>query len=514
MKTKFIYALIALTLFACKQQNPESDTEVVETQVTASSFTAVPMPPSLASGQSFPTDSTAINNWVANSVITDNLETNPDIITHGWDLWDALTSYTDQSNNGQKLRRFETWYTPGDIQAALKSKQANPAFRLEDLARANTGLMDVPHQNHHGMETNSADVVGFVKCDPSSANHIYNKELYYFEVLKSMIKKGEIANIPAFPASSVLIKPVFFPLTSADSLGDGNYRLPVWPGYHNQVPIDSVLANGFGPNSWNNDITISTTGATDAANNVFSIEDFIHFKLDEAQAAHVFNIIDGGKAKAGDTAVLLAMHVNTRENRRWTWQTFWWSQNPVAPQSPSSPTIAGLQPGSLDNAASHYAMALAYNMISPAQPYTGGSNAVSQTEPAKQSVYAYNPYLEAPFNAAVFDVAPTSTSNSGGNDTIRKYYGEGYQRVGAVNNGGTYTGGQLNRVGIQTNCMSCHSQARMYDVPSIKDAFNYYATDQYIDLNAPYFNNTIVLDFAWSIQGSLIYKDSTNTAKK
>jgi hypothetical protein len=454
---------------------------------------------------------------VKNSLVIDNLETNKDIITHGWDIWDALTTYTDQENNDQKLRRFETWYTPRDIKAALKSQTANSAFKLEDLNRSHTGHLEVPHQHQHDIEVEGSDVVGFVKCDPSSANHIYNNQLYYFEVLKNMIQPGKITNIPAFPASSVLLKPVFYPLTKVDSLGVDKYSLPVWPGYHNQVPMNSVITNGFGPGSWNSDITITTTGATDATNKVYSINDFIHFKLNKEQAANIVNVIDGGKAKEGDYAVLVAMHVNTRENRRWTWQTFWWSEKPTAPQSPSSSLIASNQPASVEKAAKHYAMALAYNMISPAQPYNGGSNALTEQEFIKESIYAFNPYLEAGFNAGTFDNSgsPSSPNNSGGNDTIRKYYNEGYQKVGAVRiSENVYKDGQLNRVGIQTNCMSCHGQARLYDVPTIKEAYQIYVTDQYYDLGAPYFKNTVVLDFAWSVQGNLIYRDSLKFEKE
>lgn len=500
MKKLAICISLAILMLACNKE---------ENAVEFDAITAVPMPSTLASGLSFPTDSTLINSWIANSVIVNNLETNGDIITHGWDIWDALTAYTDQQNNGQPLRRFETWYTPDDIISALNSQETNSTHTLEDTKRANSGLLESPHQNAHAPEVNGSDVVGFVKYDPSSANHIYNNQLYYFQVLKSMIKPGKIANIPAFPASSVIIKPVFYPLTNVDSVGVDKYSLPSWPGYHNQVPMDSVIANGFGSGSWNNNITITTTGETDAANKLFSINDFIHFKLDSVQAANIINVIDGGVAKAGDYAVLVGMHVNSRENRRWTWQTFWWSENPDSPQSPSSSLIAEYRPSSLDRAAKHYGMGVAYNMISPAQPYNGGSNAITKAEPIKQSVYAYNPYLEAGFNAATFDDAPSAQhpNNSGGNDTIRKYYSEGYQRVGAVQlSQNVYEGGKLNRVGIETNCMSCHGQARMYNVDSIGAAFTYYITDQYFELDAPYFKNTVVLDFVWSIQGNLINK--------
>jgi len=505
MKTHFVYAGIAILLLACapeksKKENKEKKAVVFE------SITAVPMPSKLQSGQHFPTDSITINNWVKNSIVINNHETNEDIITHGWDIWDALTSYTDQQYNDQKLRRFETWYTPSDIKKALESKSSNSSFKLEDVDRSHIGHLTVPHQHQHGLQVHSSDILGFVKCDPSSANHIYDKELYYFEVLKAMIQKGKIANIPAFPASSVLIKPVFEVLK--DKKEDGNYSLPAWPGYHNQIPMDAVIKNGFGSTYWNNDISITIAGTTDTANKIFSVDDFIHFKLSKSQAEAM-----GGNAKEGQYAVLVGMHVNTRENRRWTWQTFWWSENPTTPQSPSSELIAGFKPKNLDNGASHYAMALAYNMISPAQPYTGGSNASSKKELIKESIYAFNPYLEAGFNAATFDTSPsiTNPNNSGGNDTIRKYYSEGYQKVGAIRiSEKIYEGGKLNRVGIQTNCMSCHGQARLYDVASIKDAFQYYITDQYYDLDAPYFKNTVVLDFAWSIQGNLISKADTS----
>lgn len=507
MKNYLICSGVALILLACNPKESEKEGKIVAT--TSVGITAEPMPATLTSGQEYPTPAATINKWVKNSIVINNLEANEDIITHGWDLWDALTTYTKQKNNDQTLRRFETWYTPADIQSAMRSQTLNSDYKLEDLDRFHTGHLEVPHQNSHGVNVESSDVIGFVKCDPSSANHIFQNELYYFEALKAMIVKGEIANIPAFPASSVLIKPVFYPLTKVDTLGSDKYSLPSWPGYTGQVPMSSVIAKGFGPGSWNNDIKITTTEATNADKKVFSINDFIHFKLNKEQAANIVNVIDGGKAKEGDYAVLVAMHVNTRENRRWTWQTFWWSENATSPQSPSSSLIASLQPKGLEKAAQHYAMAAAYSMVNPSQPNTGGSNAQTKTEPVKESIYAYNPYLEAGFGAATFDVAPTNANNTGGNDTIRKYYPEGYQNVGAVRiSDKVYEGGKLNRVGIESNCMSCHSQARMYNVSTLAESYQYYLTDQYVDLDAPYFNSSVVLDFAWSIQGNLISKDS------
>jgi hypothetical protein len=494
MRKLILCAGLALLMLACNEEKKAIEFDAI---------TAVPMPTTLASGLSFPTDSTLINSWIQESKIVDNLETNKDIITHGWDIWDALTAMTDHQNNGQPLRRFETWYTPGDIKSALESLSDNSSFKLEDLKRAHSGQLKVPHQHGHVPEVVSGDVVGFVKYDPSSAAHIFNNQLYNYKKLKSMIKPGKIANIPAFPSSTVAIKPVFQVLTDTASvkIGPDLYQIPAWPGYHNQISMDSVVKGGFGPTAWDNFVKITTAGDTDAANKVFSIKDFINFKLNQAQADSIIaggtNFITGGTPKAGDYAVLVGMHVNTRENQRWTWQTFWWSEDPEAPQSPSSSLIASQKPASLDRAAKHYSMGVAYNMISPSQDYTKGSNANTKAEPDKTSVYAFNPYLEAGF--------PESTFKAG-NEKVVAAYSKGYQRVGATKlPSGKYEGGVMNRVGIQTNCMSCHGQARMYDV-DFKTASNsvFYITDQYFSLDAPYFESSIVLDFVWSIQGNLI----------
>lgn len=135
---KFVMCMgLVLLMLACNKK---------EKAVEFDTITAVPMPTTLASGLPFPTDSTLINSWIENSVIVNNLETNKNIITHGWDIWDALTAMTDQQNNGQPLRRFETWYTPGDIISAFRSFESNDDHQLEQTERSSTGKLKVPHQ--------------------------------------------------------------------------------------------------------------------------------------------------------------------------------------------------------------------------------------------------------------------------------------------------------------------------------------------------------------------------------
>ena len=120
----------------------------------------------------------------------------------------------------------------------------------------------------------------------------------------------------------------------------------------------------------------------------------------------------------------------------------------------------------MKGAARNYAHAPAYSMKNPPQPKTGGQN-------VGNSVYSYNPWLEAGFSKFVL---PDSEP-------------------------GTYNGNPVpNNVGIQTNCMGCHANAN-YTPAGIPTAPSY-TGDRYIDLDDPKFKGTLQVDFLWSIPGN------------
>jgi hypothetical protein len=450
--------------------NPDPDPTPDPITLTANSFLAVPMPSILSTGEPFPTDSIIVNGWVKQSQIdANNLETNEDIIRHGWGIWSALTEVTREAHEGQYLRRFETWYTPQDIIDAYDIKKQNDEAQL---VHVNRGKGDLSHFNQftHGQESpviSDAGIVGFVKYDPTAAKYLYDNKLFFKSVLESYKKEGELAAIPEFPLGGVSLKPVFATLDSINP-ATGNYSLQVWPGEQGNNQ------RSWGRTAWNNAVDVTINGASDPSNGIYSINDFIHFRIDSAQAAVIKNNpqLTGEAPKAGDYAVLLGMHVSSKENVRWTWQTFWWSANHNDPYAPSSGLIASLRPkDQLDNAANHYAMAVAYNMTQKAQANTGGNNE------GVQSIYAYNPYLEAGFPEDQF---------TKGNQLVSDTYGPDYAKIQ----------GELNDWGMQTNCMSCHIQATITN--------GVYLADQYVDMQAPYFKSKVTLDFAWSIQGNMI----------
>jgi hypothetical protein len=297
-------------------------------------------------------------------------------------------------------------------------------------------------------------------------------------VQNSYLKKGAIGTIPPFPSNAVNIKPVYYIGKQKDSL----IRIPAWHGepsppsaydpsvwntyvyadVHNHQPKNKPLVPSSGTNPGKAQMDAATC----------NINDFIYYRIDSLTAAYL-NQQQGGGFAAGDVAVLVAMHVTTREISNWTWQTFYWAPNPQKPDLPSDTLAAGLRPKELSNAAAHYALATAYAEVMPNQPVTGG-------KPGDAAVIGYNPYLEAGFGPSTFAAYP---------NTWKPEF----------------------KYGIQTNCMSCHALASPQNIftvtdPKTKqlDTLDVYCTDQYIDMGGPKWINKVQLDFAWSLRDNVI----------
>ncbi len=444
---------------------------LVTVKVVAQEITPVPLPNPQIPGFTFPTPENVIVGWT-----TTNNQTA--INKHAWGIWTALTLETDQVFDGQKLLVFETWQTPQDIiSGSVLAPRPLEAFRQFGHGTAATA----------GEET----VLGFVKYSPTAAKHVHDFNYLSIQKLDSLVKAG-IQKIHDFPVTAIALKPVFQPIAKGDLVDGRYYQLAAWPGPGKPYP---GKARPFPSTDWKQCVWIDLqnegkgNGAVDtvcAANgssrtpaNTYSLSSLINFQLTAkeaglqntqriqqwATASDTAAALESGKPlppkpqplAEGDYAILVAMHVTSREITRWTWQTFWWTPNPDAPHFPSSPTIANERPVQLQGAARNYAHAPAYSMKNPPQPNTGGQN-------KGNSVYSYNPWLEAGFSQAVL---PDSES-------------------------GTYDGRPVpNDVGIQSNCMSCHGHAN-YTL-SIG-----YTGDRYVDINLPRYS-PLQVDFLWSI---------------
>lgn len=454
--------------------------------------------PVIVPGFNFPEDSNTIYSWLNNPSFPLHYDS-VNVYKHAWGIWAGLTAKTDQVYAGDTLLAYQTWLGVTEVQTEIiKGSKA-----CDGLTKTMRAAFARPHQfGHHLLPleraqflqmqedsvTKNAQLMVTVSYDPNASCYAIKNQILKQSVLNTYAKAGGIGAIPPFPSKAITTKPTYYIVEQSD----GMVRLPVWPG-----PPSKLEA--FGPDRWNNYVYVdmknqqqpnkpcvpvsrNTTSPDSIANATVNLNDFIHFSLDEQMANHINRsdstegVSGKHRAKAGEVAILICMHVATKEISNWTWQTYNWAPNPNDPQAPSSGAIASLRPSQLQGAASHYAMSAAYAMVLPNQPVTGGTNT------GVQPLFAYNPYLEAGFHGT----APER--------------GADFQLPSVLLPGPQF--------GVQTNCMSCHAMATQSNAPG-------YTTDMYISMNDPkLFNNQVQLDFAWSIQGNMIIDSGATAATK
>jgi len=429
--------------------------------------------------EKYPKSELTINSWVYPDKKGDK-ENEKAQYRHSWQIWEYLTQPRDQNN----LPLFATFRSSHDIACQLKTgkpyiEPVNFSFiKPSKRVSLNRGFGTSPEtQNNTSIDTDIAVSVGY---NGSAAKHALENKLFLKSSLQSFIDQG-YDEIPAFPNDAITIKPV---LKIVPKNGD-NYSFPVWTEKEQKNGEGSP--SGYDQKKWKKKVFVVTDGsgkgrgavaaigANATPETTYNLDDFIHHQLSEKEAENYKN------ANTGDYLILVAMHVTTREIKRWTWQSFWWTAEPSVPVSPTNQSIIDERPKNMTDGRGHYAMTVAYQMITPAQPITGGQN-------IGKSLYAYNPYLEAGFGHEIFQ-------------ETRAILSPDFFKV------------ETNNLGVQTNCMSCHRLA-MYN-PNIdylhggtKDKLNIreypYAASTYIDANDKVFNGSLKLDFAWSIIGSLV----------
>jgi hypothetical protein len=479
MKKSFIIILVAAGLISalaieCRNNSSSGTADHAQTDIIVPVNLPVTVP-----DFKFPEDSSKIYSWINTKYDSTS------VYKHAWGIWAGLTSESGEVFHGDSLLVYQTWLGTSDIQNIVE----NGATKTLSLsAKTERTLLSFPKQIRHAVrfgrlrglkavDDTSTDEWVAVSFSPAAASHVINNKLIRQSVLNTYLVKNGIGAIPAFPANAITIKPVYLVGHKKDNL----IRIPAWPG-------EPTTPRAFGTKSWNsyvyvdvsnaqpNDkklvpVTTSNPTKEQIAAATCNLKDFINFPIDTALAAYINKqqgSLQGITAKTGDLALLVAMHVATREIHNWTWQTFYWAPNPATPLLPSSNLAYSVMPSQLKGAAKHYAVATAYAEVLPNQPIVNGTNT------GTTAVIGYNPYLEAVFGPGTFGVPNSLNPNF-------KY-------------------------GIQTNCMSCHALATTNLNIS-------YSTDQYISMNNPIFVNSVQLDFSWSVQSAII-PDTGSTAKK
>ncbi len=413
--------------------------EQVNPPPASSSVTPQPIPP----GFDFPGDRPVVQGWAdANDV--------QQIRTHSWNLWAGMTADSTSSYQGSVLPIWETWCGTAEVFSKTCGPRAKP-FRTFEAPR------QIVHVNLRpelaaGSQPLPAQVVSFNKFNPSMATFIMTPHPGPGGVDYDYTGQNKAANVAAlnmnWPAgtpeadrkiaespympdtpnqrgfAAMETKPVFQLVKSSGGLTP----VPIWQG-----SADSIDPGTPTPGTWKTCVLFdpakpeydpalqlrdatpqeiaakipvppfdakTQSGLSCQAYKYAPLGAIYHFALDATDAA-AFNAAQadtqGLTASAGDFAVLVAMHVSTKETVDWTWQTYFWAGGLNPPES---------FPGGFENQTSkvekewrNYAMCANY-----LQTLGSGSSVMD---------VCFNPYLETAFGQA----------------------------------------------GLTSNCMSCHGQA-------------------------------------------------------
>lgn len=433
-------------------------------------------------GYTFPESESTLLGWVNGNSAADMAN----VYLHGWGLWTALNTPSGQSVYGiANAPVYLTWVTRQELVAmaqqgnSAKLKSVGPRKlqmgEVTQLSKFGIHSMQVKPKRkaaQPGAPSPDFDTLETVTYDPVSGQTINDRGYFKLSTIKAVYDAKQ-PEIEAFPVNAVVVKPVYKVITKDKLYQNRYYVMAAWPGTPDVTP--AIEANGYPEQSWKAGcvyVDTQNSGASQAsgvdascsgptAASTYGLGDFVNFKLNADNAA-LFDLGNKQKLVAGDTLLLMAMHVSTREMTEWTWQTFFWTPNPKAPPLPSSTAVAGAMPAQLTGPAAHYAGSFAYSMVTPNQPISGGQS-------VGQPVVGYNPYLEAGFPKSTFGI---------------------FRPI--VDGTASWTG----TVGVQTNCMTCHALAA---VAFTKTANPTYGTDFYIGRDDPYFNGTVQTEFLWSI---------------
>jgi hypothetical protein len=412
--------------------------------------------------RTYPSNPAIIQGWI------DKMDF-PKLRAHAWDIWESIN--TNVSNH-QTLPIWETWYSGYEVYVLGKDAATH---------RANVKDFEFPAQFVHLHNSGSRIPVdpaeratAFNRYSRSLAQTIWDKGYHKKATLERITQEFDAKGTPvadreistsvdAVDALSFAIKPVFQFIE-----GDTPSAVPYWSGVSPQATRDLFNPE---PHTWNQCVVVDPTGTLQPGTSysmpcngqpgdwqVVSLDDFYTIEITQemvdsfSQMARgsgddvgAHNITDTSaiskNLKAGNYALLMAMHVTGKEIVDWTWQTYWWSDEP------DNPPFGSDRPSTIPKPWNNYQMRTAYFMVMPPGQRQGGT-----------PLHSFNPYLET---------------------NLR-----GYFRISPMDS--------IRWTGVFSNCMSCHRLAAFPD--------NQYAPDGFIDKGDAFlFGGKTKVDFLWSV---------------
>lgn len=367
----------------------------------------------------FPVPAAVIRAWIATNNTTAMRQ-------HAWNLWKGISAITPET---QGYPVWETWYSGPEIGNQANGTCASP--KLVDLlsgSERSVGLpkhdFQVPEQFHHNRfarKSLSAETAGTtvtvplevtVKFDSDYAQFVMNHQYCDSSTLWKL-QEGwgtqPLTNrhIQDFPKTAIGLKPTF-EFVNGPGHNGGITLVNYWKGDLTTGPNNSTNPEFPTPDTWTQCVVVNTgadqvipsglhcavtnASAPISPSGTVGIDQFYHFQLTDDEATAVCAQIGGGSScpvQKGDYAILAGMHMSTKEDADWTWQTFWWNYGTSFPYGPP--------PANIPAPFNHYAMAEGYSMT-------------TQNNPKGPNTLAYNPYLETGLGPTVHGVNSTCLS--------------------------------------------------------------------------------------------------------
>lgn len=383
-------------------------------------------------GYGYPGDRTLLQKWADEWQIEK-------ITDHAWHLWAGMTADSGEKWENAALPYWETWCGSEEAfsHQCNEGKTRAPAHKFIPAVQLNhnghAAQADAQIVTFNKFNPAMAGFLSEKHKGPGGVEYDYTLQSSLVALnsawpADTLPKDRKIIDTPYTPtvdtvqgSAAIETKPVIFVVKAK-----GLTPLPLWQGLS-----DSATPNSAGPASWKTCILLDpeNSGGTDTKpvpatdeqiknayqNSSLSCEKYLYaplaviwgFKMSEGDAA-AWNTVNGSSADAGeglptpdpnincqeqqkkasenkqiiacagDWAVLVAMHVNSKEIVNWTWQTFWWQPGGDTPNN-----YPGNKQGMTDDIKGpwrNYAMCTAWN----------------QTQGSKSDKLhvCFNPYLE------------------------------------------------------------------------------------------------------------------------
>jgi len=314
----------------------------------------------------------------------------PALRKHSWMLFAGMTQEKPDGTPN-----WETWYRADEV---FRPPGPTPQGPRRIIMRFET-----PNQFRHpgaGPQAPGESLMSFVLFNWEGYNHIRTNELFLRSKLDAINASfpasatWDTRKIPDFPERAMTIKPFWWP-----AAGDAKTPLPVWDDeptrpiqegnpyttWKRVVAVDGTMQNV--PAGTFTDIRFN--GRLFSHAHVVGLDRFYAVKIDDAMLQGILSNPDSGilvtiqrvlgrDLRAGDYLLYLGMHVTSKEIDDWTWQTFWWHDEP------NDGPYAADRPDAVKGVWRNYLMVNADDQVTPKEP--NGAPHIS-----------FNPWLEAGF---------------------------------------------------------------------------------------------------------------------